>query len=71
MLRAARNVHHGPADEAEETLKDDSGFSGKLPYVLLLIALLLFGFWPRLLTDKISASAEKIVPIQSSHTAQR
>lgn len=71
MLRAARNVLHGPAAEAEETLKDASGFSGKLPYVLLLIALLLFGFWPRLLTDKISASAEKIVPIQSSHTAQR
>ncbi len=71
MLRAVRNVLHGPECELESTPKDASGFSAKLPYALLLAALLLFGFWPRLLTDKISASAQKIVPAQSQQTAHR
>ncbi|MBO12747.1 MAG: proton-translocating NADH-quinone oxidoreductase subunit M [Planctomycetaceae bacterium] len=71
MLRAVRNVLHGPECELESTPKDASGFCAKLPYALLLAALLLFGFWPRLLTDKISASAQKIVPAQSQQTAHR
>jgi hypothetical protein len=32
-----------------------------LPYALLLVALIVFGFFPRLLTDKINPSADVIV----------
>ena len=33
----------------------------KLPYALLLASLLVFGFLPRLLTEKIKPDAQKIV----------
>jgi len=33
----------------------------KLPYALLLASLFVFGVWPRLLTEKITPDAQKIV----------
>jgi NADH-quinone oxidoreductase subunit M len=61
MLRAIRNVLHGPLAENLVTGGDASNPWRKLPFVLLLGALLIFGFVPRLLTDKIKPAAESIV----------
>ena len=61
MLRAIRNILHGPLPTTWEGLKDASNPWRKLPFALLLASLLVFGFAPRLLTDKIKPSAEKIL----------
>ena len=63
MLRAVRAVLHGPLAESMTNATDvtDANLWRKLPYALLLASLLVFGFFPRLLTDKIKPSAEKIV----------
>ncbi len=60
MTRAVRNILHGPAPEKFSTLAD-AGLWRKLPYALLLASLLLFGFLPKLLTEKINPDAQKIV----------
>ncbi|MBA4146731.1 MAG: NADH-quinone oxidoreductase subunit M [Verrucomicrobia bacterium] len=83
MLRAVRNILHGPVSAEFANVKDAGsrsihGFAWwpKLPYVLLVGALLLFGFAPRLLTDKIKPSVDVLLdtafgkPIQESATAQ-
>jgi NADH-quinone oxidoreductase subunit M len=61
MLRAVRNILHGPLLEDSKNLRDLSNLWRRLPFGMLLFALLLFGFFPRLLTDKIRPSAEAIV----------
>ena len=61
MLRAARNVLHGPLDPVWAETRDATSLWRKLPFALLLVALLVFGFFPRLLTNKINPSAETIV----------
>ena len=59
MLRAARQLLHGPrADDAPHT--DDITGWHKLPFIILLGALLLFGFAPKLLTDKIETARESL-----------
>jgi hypothetical protein len=61
MLRAVRAMLHGPLPERWGTVTD-AGCWRKVPFVLLLASLLVFGFWPRLLTDKIQPSvAEKVL----------
>jgi NADH-quinone oxidoreductase subunit M len=60
MLRAIRKVLHGVAAPAASELKDASAWR-KVPFVLLLAFLLLFGVAPRLLTDKIQPSAQAIL----------
>ncbi len=60
MLRAVRNILHGPM-AANQTPIADASLLRKLPYALLLATLLLFGFVPSLLTDKIKPSAQSIV----------
>jgi NADH-quinone oxidoreductase subunit M len=60
MTRAIRNVLHGPLPEKWNTLTDASLWR-KVPYALLLASLLIFGIWPRLLTDCIQPDAQKIV----------
>ena len=57
MLRAIRSIWHGEKDWPG--LSDVSGL-GKLPYALLLAGLLVFGCFPRLLTDNIK---ESVIPI--------
>ena len=59
MTRAIRNILHGPLPEKWNTIVD-ANFWRKLPYALLLASLFVFGFWPKLLTDKINPDAEKI-----------
>lgn len=61
MLRAVRNVLHGPLDPVWAETRDATSLWRKLPFALLLVALLVFGFFPRLLTNKINPSAETIV----------
>jgi NADH-quinone oxidoreductase subunit M len=60
MLRAARNLLHGPVTETCEAVADANAWR-RVPFVLLLGALLLFGFFPKLLTEKIKPSAAVIV----------
>jgi len=61
MTRAIRNVLHGPLPEKWNSLNDAPHLWRKLPYALLLASLFVFGFWPRLLTDKITPDAVKVV----------
>jgi len=60
MLRAIRAILHGSA----ETSSDGSDLAHiwqKLPYALLLAALMVFGIFPRLLTDKINPRLKELV----------
>ena len=61
MLRAVRNILHGPLPEKWNSIPDASNVWRKLPYALLLASLFVFGIWPRLLTEKITPDAQKIV----------
>ncbi len=62
MLRAVRDILHGPLPEQWNSLTDANPWR-KVPFTLLLAALLTFGFFPRLLTEKIKPSAEVIVKL--------
>jgi NADH-quinone oxidoreductase subunit M len=61
MLRAMRNVLHGPVPDKWADIADASHAWRKLPYALLLASLFVFGCFPRLLTDQIKPDAEKVV----------
>jgi NADH-quinone oxidoreductase subunit M len=61
MLRAIRNILHGPIVEHPHEIRDAASLWRKFPYALLLASLLLFGFVPSLLTDKIKPTAQAIV----------
>jgi NADH-quinone oxidoreductase subunit M len=61
MLRAVRNILHGPVPEKWSQLADATDVWRKLPYALLLASLLVFGFFPSLLTDKIIPDVRQIV----------
>jgi len=62
MTRAIRTVLHGPLPDKWNKLADAGNLWRKLPYALLLASLLVFGFWPRLLTEKINPAAETVLP---------
>jgi NADH-quinone oxidoreductase subunit M len=66
MTRAIRGVLHGPLPEQWKNLSDAGHLWRKLPYALLLAGLLLFGFVPKLLTDKIYPDADKIVKLATA-----
>jgi NADH-quinone oxidoreductase subunit M len=80
MLRAMRKILHGPlAPEwsipsnplAEEWDKiRDANAWRKVPFVLLLAALLIFGCFPRLLTDKIKPNAADIAEMANAKAPQ-
>ncbi len=61
MLRAIRSVLHGPVSPMGERMIDAVSFWRKLPFALLLIGLLVFGVWPRLITDKVNPCVEEII----------
>lgn len=63
MLRAIRTVFHGLPNKRFETIQDASDPIKRMPFMLLLAALLIFGFFPKLLTDKIRPTAENIVEL--------
>jgi NADH-quinone oxidoreductase subunit M len=62
MLRAVRAVLHGSLPDQWAEVNDAPHFWRKAPFILLLACLLVFGCFPRLLTDKIKGSvAEKVL----------
>jgi NADH-quinone oxidoreductase subunit M len=63
MLRAVRHILHGPAIDTWPDLADAIGFWRRLPFIGLVAALIIFGCFPRLLTDKINPSASFIVKL--------
>jgi NADH-quinone oxidoreductase subunit M len=63
MTRAIRNILHGPVPEKWSRLADATDVWRKLPYALLLACLLLFGCFPRLLSDKIIPDVKLIVQL--------
>jgi NADH-quinone oxidoreductase subunit M len=68
MTRAIRNVLHGPLPDKWAGLADAASLWRKLPYALLLASLFVFGCFPRLLTEKITPAAEKIVAMTRGET---
>jgi NADH-quinone oxidoreductase subunit M len=61
MLRAVRSILHGELSPRWAGITDATHFWRKLPFLALLAALLVFGCFPRLLTDKITPDAWSIV----------
>ncbi len=61
MLRAIRQILHGPLPERWKDLQDPAGMWRKLPFVILTAALLFFGCYPTALTEKINPVATQIV----------
>lgn len=60
MLRAVRNILHGPVADNLPAITDASLWR-KVPFALLLASLILFGVAPRLLTSKIEPAVKEIV----------
>ncbi len=63
MLRAIRNIWHGDRDWME--VSDAKSLWRKMPYALLLAGLIIFGCFPRLLTDNIKQSLPAVFPSQT------
>ena len=61
MLRAIRKILHGPLSESCTEVADASNAWRKLPFAVLLMSLITFGFFPGLLTEKIKPSASVIL----------
>jgi NADH-quinone oxidoreductase subunit M len=61
LLRAVRNAFWGPRNERWDDLKDARTIFERLPFVLLIFVLLLFGMYPKPLTDVIKAGVTPIV----------
>jgi len=60
LLRAVRNMMHAELLPQWSKIQD-AHLWRKLPFALLLASLLVFGCFPRLLTEKITPSAKSIV----------
>jgi NADH-quinone oxidoreductase subunit M len=69
MLRAIRNMLHADLPARWADIADASNFWRKLPYALLLACLLVFGCFPRLLTEKIRDPVSSIVQTANPVTA--
>jgi len=65
MLRMVRTVLHGPLPGKWSGIAD-ANLWRKLPHALLLAGLLLFGFFPRLLTENIQPATEKLVGLAAA-----
>jgi NADH-quinone oxidoreductase subunit M len=61
MLRSVRALLHGPLRTQWTQVVDASNVWRRAPFAILLAALITFGFFPRLLTDKIQPSASVIL----------
>lgn len=69
MLRAVRSILHGPVPEEFASVSDAQGWWRKLPFALLFATLILFGIWPRSLTEKIRPSAQRLVELATRTAA--
>ncbi len=63
MMRAVRAMLHGPLPDQWANVADAPHLWRKAPFILLLAALLVFGCFPRLLTDKIQPSVNEKVMV--------
>ncbi|MCU0725976.1 MAG: NADH-quinone oxidoreductase subunit M [Planctomycetes bacterium] len=62
LLRAVRWAFFGPLNPAwAGRVKDADGFLWKLPFVFLIVALVAFGCYPKMLVDVIGTGVEPIV----------
>jgi NADH-quinone oxidoreductase subunit M len=68
MLRAVRAVLHGTDRTSAWNVVDASPWR-KLPFVILLASLLVFGFFPKLLTEKVKPVTEQIVNMATAKPA--
>mgnify|MGYP006334985991 FL=1 len=68
MLRAVRAAMHGAMNDKWANLLD-ANLWRKLPYAVLIASLLVFGFFPKLLTDKIKPVTEQIVNMATAKPA--
>ena len=59
MLRAVRTILHGRLDPQWAAVSDANAWR-KIPFVVLLACLVVFGCFPRLLTDKIKPAAQTV-----------
>jgi NADH-quinone oxidoreductase subunit M len=66
MMRAIRNILHGPLPEKWMAVAESSWPLRKVPYLVLLASLLVFGFFPRLLTSKIVPAVDPIVTMATA-----
>ncbi len=62
LLRAVQHVCYGPENPAWHHLRDAETLFEKFPFVLLLAALLLFGFWPEGLLHFIRPAVGALLP---------
>ena len=62
LLRAVQNVCYGPVNPKWKNLKDAGSFAEKFPFILLLGALLVFGFWPQGLLRFIRPAVGALLP---------
>ena len=69
MLRAIRNILHGPLNEEFARLRDVD-FS-QVSLAILVICLLGIGIFPRMLTDKVKPRVAEIVKMTHEHARQR
>ncbi|MGH7941021.1 MAG: complex I subunit 4 family protein [Limisphaerales bacterium] len=60
MTRAVRTILHGPVPDKLANV-EDAGLWRKFPYALLLAALFVFGFFPKLLTNQIEPDVNKVL----------
>jgi len=70
LLRAIRAMLHGPALEKWSAVVDATSPWRRMPFVILVGCLLLFGFFPRLLADKIQASVAPMLTMVGTAAAQ-
>jgi NADH-quinone oxidoreductase subunit M len=63
LLRAVRDAFFGPRNPRWDGLRDATTPWQRLPFVFLTGVLLLFGFWPRLLTDVIAPGAQEMADL--------
>jgi len=68
MLRAVRSIWHGEKDWTGVT--DVTSLWRKLPYSLLLAGLIVFGCFPRLLTDNIRTSVAPVAALMGEEVAE-
>jgi NADH-quinone oxidoreductase subunit M len=70
MTRAIRGILHGPLPDKWMAVVESTWPLRKVPYLVLLTSLLVFGFFPGLLVDKIKPAAARILPAQSAVVAR-
>jgi NADH-quinone oxidoreductase subunit M len=66
MTRAIRGILHGPLPDKWMAVVESTWPLRKIPYLVLLTGLIVFGFFPGLLVDKIKPAVARILPAQSA-----